>query len=38
MWPYNSSDVGLPAEAVYSHPTEHGKYVTYGGFMNDRQQ
>ena len=37
MWPYNSSDVGLPAERVYGHPTESGKYVTYGGYMNDRQ-
>jgi hypothetical protein len=35
MWPYNSSDVGLPAESVYTHPIEAGKYVTYGGFAND---
>ena len=21
MWPYNSSDVGIPGERVYGHPT-----------------
>merc|ERR1719263_2028120 len=29
MWPYNSSDVGLAAERVYSHPTIEGQYTTY---------